>query len=671
MVENILKSLVIVFGVSALVVLVLNRLRIPSLVGFLLAGILIGPSGFHLVTDTNAIEALAEIGVILLLFTVGLEFSTASLISLKRSVLLGGGAQMLLTILLVSFLALPFLNHQPAPSILFGFLIALSSTAIVFKLLSMKGELDAPSGRLMVGILIFQDFCVVPLMLVTQALGSGGVDFWGTILKLGKGALILGLYLLVARWGLPALLHRVIHTKSRELFMITIFFLCLGTALLTSEIGLSLALGAFLAGLLLAESEYSHQIASDLLPLKDAFMSLFFISVGMLLDLSITTRYAGAVTAISLAIILVKTFTGSLSALITGSTLRTSIHVGLGLSQVGEFSFVLASAARASGLLSPEMYQLFLSASIVTMLLSPLLFQAAPLITTWVVRKKIIQRFLRMRSDIPQELKKRQGHVLIIGFGLNGNNLARVLKEANLSYAVLDGNSEIVRKMRKKGEPIYFGDGNSPDQLKRLGIGRARVLVIAISDPASTRRIVSIARSANPDLHIIVRTRYLAEVADLKSLGANEVIPEEFETSIEIFSRVLYHYRYPENAILEMVEKIRMDNYRALRFVEVGQCRIFDASECLQKIDMDAYRIPPGSFVAGKSLLELDIRKKAGVTVLAVRRGSELIQNPSPDFQLQEGDVLFYTGDPESMEGAWAYFKEGDSSLPDLTGKIS
>lgn len=664
MLENILKSLVIVFGASALVVLALNRFRIPSLVGFLLAGIVIGPSGFHLVTDTGAIEILAEIGVVLLLFSVGLEFSTASLISLKRSVILGGGAQMALTIALVAFLAHPFMNHHPARSILFGFLLALSSTAIVFKLLSMRGELEAPYGRMMVGILIFQDLCVVPLMLVTQTLGSGSMDLWDTILKFMKGGLFLGFYLLLARWGLPLLLHRVIHTKSRELFMITIFFVCLGTALFTSWIGLSLALGAFLAGLLLAESEYSHQIASDLLPLKDAFMSLFFISIGMLLNLDITARHAGSVLLLSAAIIAIKSLTGSLSSLITGSTLRTSIQVGLGLSQVGEFSFVLASAARTSGLLSAELYQLFLSASIATMLLSPFLFQAAPRITSWIVRKKIMQRLLRMRSDVPRELKKKQGHVVIIGFGLNGHNLARVLREAQIPYVVLDGNSEIVRKMRKKGEPIYFGDGNSPDQLKRLGIAGARLMVIAISDAASSRRIVSIARNANPDLHIIVRTRYLAEVADLKSLGASEVIPEEFETSIEIFSRVLYHYRFPENAIVDMAEKIRRDNYQALRSVEVGQCRIFDAGECLQKIDMDAYRIPPGSFAAEKSLQELDIRKRAGVTVLAVRRNSELIQNPLPDFKLQEADVIFYTGDLESMEGAWFFFKDGDSFPP-------
>src|SRR4030042_4494481 len=391
--------------------------------------------------------------------------------------------------------------------------------------------MDSRDGRLSMGILIFQDLCVVPLMLLVPILAGNQGSVVQVSWTLFKSAAILFIVIFGARWLVPNLLHQIVHTRSRELFVITIILLCLGTALLTSELGLSLALGAFLAGLVISESEYAHQAISDILPFKDSFSGLFFISVGMLLNLRFLAENLAVVLPVVALVLLLKTFTGFLSVYLLGHPMRVSLHTGLYLSQIGEFSFVLATAGKLSGLITESHYQLFLSASVLTMLLTPLIIRSSPDISPWVSSKKLLERLERMRKKADKEgyPSRKEGHVIIIGFGLNGKNLAEVLKEASVPYVVLEINNDTVIQMKKKGEPIFYGDGTSPEILLKLGIATARMLVVAISDPSSTRRIVQVARKENARLYMIVRTRYTLEVEDLLRLGANEVIPEEFE----------------------------------------------------------------------------------------------------------------------------------------------
>jgi monovalent cation:H+ antiporter-2, CPA2 family len=653
-----LKSLEIIFIASAAVILFLYKLKIPSLIGFIIAGIIIGPHGIGLIKDIHFIQILAEIGVILLLFTIGIEFSMTKLFRIKKAVLGGGGAQVLLTIIIsaaLTYLAIGNINK----SIFFGFLYALSSTAIVLKLLTERGEVDSPHGHTMVGILIFQDLCIVPLMLLIPALSGDGIDFIDVGAEIGKAAVIIAVVLLSARWIVPALLHQVVRTKSRELFLTTIILLCLGIALLTSRFGLSLALGAFLAGLIISESEYAHQALSDILPFKDSFMGLFFVSIGMLMDTGFVLENGIRIAEVVALIFILKIITGTVSALLIGNSLRTSVLTGLGLAQIGEFSFVLAVAGKASGLISEEFYQIFLSSSVLTMIITPFMLNAAPSASDWIAARPLLKKLSRKRKTLEGEgsPRKKHDHVIIVGFGLNGRNLGKVLKEAEIPYAVLEMNSDTVREMRKKGEPIYYGDGTSQEILHKLSIAKARLLVIAISDPVSTRRIVSIARHANPQIYIIVRTRYLIEVDDLKSLGADEVIPEEFETSIEIFSRVLHRYSFPRNVILEMVEKIRINSYTALRSVEVPRRNLFEKYEWLPEIEIDGYRVEEGSHLDEKTIKELQVRKKTGVTIIAVRRGKTVHTIPEPDFILKKGDFLLFTGNRENMNSALSYFR--------------
>jgi monovalent cation:H+ antiporter-2, CPA2 family len=653
-----LQSLALIFIASTAVILLLHKLKIPSLIGFIVAGIIIGPHGVGLITDVHFIQILAEIGVILLLFTIGIEFSLTKLVRIKKAVLGGGGAQVVFTIIIsaaLTYLAIGDVNK----SIFFGFLYALSSTAIVLKLLAERGEIDSPHGHTMVGILIFQDLCIVPLMLLIPVLSGDVIDVRDIVMKMGTAALIILIVLLGSRWIVPALLHQVVGTRSRELFLTTIILLCLGIALLTSRFGLSLALGAFLAGLIISESEYAHQALSDILPFKDSFMGLFFVSIGMLMNTEFLAENGIRVALVVVVIFGLKIITGIAAAMLIGNSLRSSVMTGLGLAQIGEFSFVLAIAGKATGLISEEFYQIFLSSSVVTMIMTPFIVGAAPKISEWTTAHPVIKRIegKRRASVVEGGPRKKHDHVIIVGFGLNGKNLAKVLKEAEIPYVVLEMNSDTVREMRKKGEPIHYGDGTSKEILHKMGIEKARLFVIAISDPVSTRRIVSIARQSNPDVYVIVRTRYVIEVDELKALGADEVIPEEFETSIEIFSRVLNRYSFPRNAILDMVDKVRSNSYTALRDVDLPRRHLFEKYEWLPEIEIDGYRIPEGSHLHEKTIKDLQIRKKTGVTVIAVRRDKKIHTTPEPDFRLKSGDFLLFTGDRESMNNALDYLK--------------
>jgi CPA2 family monovalent cation:H+ antiporter-2 len=477
---------------------------------------------------------------------------------------------------------------------------------------------------------------------------------------MGKALLIIVLVLLGSKWIVPFFLNQVVRTRSRELFLTTIILLCLGIALITSRFGLSLALGAFLAGLIISESEYAYQAISDILPFKDSFMGLFFVSIGMLMNIDFV---AGNIPLIALVILFVfglKIITGTVSALIIGSPLRSSLHAGMGLAQIGEFSFVLAIAGKASGLITEDFYQIFLSSSIITMILTPFVMQTAPAVSDWIANRSILKTLARLHDAKESEIlpEKKRDHVIIVGFGLNGRNLAAVLREAEIPYTVLEMNIDTVRVMKKRGEPIYYGDGTAKDILQKLGIHRARLLVIAISDPSSTRRIVSIARKENPEIYIIVRTRYLVEVDELKRLGADEVIPEEFETSIEIFARVLNRYSFPRNIILDMVERIRSNSYTALRKTDIPRRHLFEQYEWLPEIEIDGFRIPEGSDLSNRSIKDLQVRKKTGVTIIAVRRNQRVYANLEPAFVLEAGDFLLFSGERTDINSALKYFKK-------------
>lgn len=665
-----LKSLVIILGISAVVVFALNRIRVPSIVGFLLAGILLGPYGLHVIKDINTIQVFAEIGVILLLFTIGLEFSLSRFLKMRLEVFGIGGLQVATTVAAAALITYQWTRDYNT-AVFTGFLTALSSTAIVMKLLSDKAELDSPHGRTSVGILIFQDLCVVPFMLFIPIMsGSGGLTALATTFS--KALVIIGMVLLSARWLVPGLLHQIVRTRNRELFVISIVVLCFGTAFLTSEFGLSLALGAFLAGLVISESEYSFEATSTILPFRDSFNGLFFISVGMLMDTSFFVDNILTVLPLVFGLSILKFITGLFSMTLFGRPLRTSIQSSMDLGQVGEFSFVLAVAGLSAGLISNEMYQWFLSAAVCTMLLTPFVMQISPFISTRLSSHRTLQRLERQKGrsgeqDFPVE---RKDHVIVVGFGLNGRNLARVLREAAIPYVVLEFNADTVRDMKKHGEPIYYGDGTKTEVLHHLGIKKAKTIVVAISDPASCRSIVSTARRQNSDLFIIARTRYSTEVDDLLKLGADEVIPEEFETSVEIFSRVLGTYQVPKNEIFNFADMIREDGYRALRQKHTSERKpLFDKYAVISDIGVEVCAVTNDSPVIGKSIEELRFRADTGATIIAVERDAKMHASPDPGFRFKAGDTVFITGKRENINRAIVYLTEGDAEAVRKTMK--
>jgi monovalent cation:H+ antiporter-2, CPA2 family len=652
-----LRDLVILLLLSLGIALVFQRLRQPSIVGFLAAGVVLGPHGFSLVRDVHQVELLAEVGVILLLFTLGLEFSLAALAQLRRQVLVGGLLQVGLTLLLTAPVALALLDWRDA--VLVGGLVALSSTVIVLKLLEESGEVDTPYGRAAVGILLLQDLLVIPMMLGVQLLGGEGADTRRALLSLGTGVGLVLVILLAARWVIPRFLAEVVRTRRRELFILTLVLICLGTAWATSRTGLSLALGAFLAGVAVSESEYGAQALADVLPLRDTFSSLFFISIGMLLDVRFVLAHPLLVGGAVLAVLTLKALTGTAAVWALGIGLRPAVLGGFAVAQVGEFSFVLAQAGVALGLLGDGLYQLFLGVAVTSMFATPFLMAAARPLAERAVEAPFpewVHAGGALHASLEAPLRD---HVAIGGFGLNGSNLARVLREVEIPYRIVDANPERVWAARAAGEPITYGDVGRAEVLEHLGLDRARALVLAISDAASTRRAVAVARARWPHLTIVARTRYLSEVEALYRLGASEVVPEEFETSVEIFAKVLATYDVPRTLINQQIEQVRREHYAVWRDSDIGAHRLGRLGAMLAGLDVDTYRVTDRAFARGRTLGDLDVRRHSGAVVIARVRAGMTLANPGADVTVESGDTLVLLGTNTQVEQAQAILDRG------------
>jgi CPA2 family monovalent cation:H+ antiporter-2 len=649
-----LRSLVIIYGLSAIVVYTLGKIRVPSLIGFLLAGVLLGPYGLELISDVHLVEVFAEIGIVLLLFTIGMEFSLKKILSLRKSIFAGGFLQIMITGVIIFLLSLGS-GYDRNTSIVMGGLIALSSTAIVLKLLFDRAEIDSLYGKSSLGILIFQDLSVVFFLLLLPMLNAHEGGMLNLIKILAESLLFIAIVIVSARLLVPKLLHMIVHCRIRELFIISIIFICLGTAYLTYELGFSLAIGAFIAGLIVSESEYSYQAISDILPFKDSFNGLFFISVGMLMDVHFFLTNAGLILLFVLIIVIVKIGATTIAVLLTGSHLRIALHSALVLAQVGEFAFIVAVSALKLNLISDTMYQYFLSSAIITMLLTPLMVYISPTVSTWVTSRKILARLESMRALEQKKgitVEKKSDHVIIVGFGLNGKSLALILKELEVTYLVLEMNSQTIENARKQGEPIYYGDATSREILHKMNLEKAKVIVICIMDPSATRKIVLTARKMNPNIYILVRTRFLSEVEDLIQTGADEVIPAEFETSIELFSRVLRFYKMPRALIGQYADRFRNDHYQMFIRGETPKRYFQDTIALMPHMDYESFIVEESSVAADKTLRESSIYAKTGAFAVAVKRGNETIHGIRADFQLHANDIVFLIGDKKSLEHA-------------------
>jgi CPA2 family monovalent cation:H+ antiporter-2 len=642
----VLRDLSIVLAIATAVALLFSKLRLSVVPAFLVAGAFMGPSGAGLVTEIRMVEMLAEFGVALFLFTVGLDFAVSNLGKMQRRVLWAGGAQVVATIVL-SVIGLKAYGIDAPVAIFAGFLLSLSSTAIVLKVYADRLETDSGIGRVSFGILLFQDLAAIPMMLLIPSLreweAGHSPEVLFTLLK-GAGGVVA--ILLLARFLIPRLLREVIRINSREILALTVLMVVLGTAFLASRWGLPLGMGTFLAGMVISESDYVHEIAAQILPFRDVFNGVSYVSVGMLLNLSFLAGNLLVVLLMVAVVVLMKAVSAGAAVRAIGYPWRLTVITAVGLAQIGEFSFLLLSQGARESLVTFAEYQFLLAITILTMMATPFLMQAAPWVASSFVRHVVRGREPKEPGEEAHRVERVQNHVIISGYGMNGKNLARVLRSTHVPYIVVDLNDALVREGREAGEPIFYGDVNNPEILDRVGVGRARMLVLAISDPMATRRAVAVARRANPRLVILVRTRYVADVDDLIALGANAVIPEEFETSVEIFSRVLREYHVPDHIISQQDELIRSGTYRILRErVPSKDNRMLSEFETFlrQKV-IEVFFVSPDSTWAGRLLGDLPAGNGAGIVLLAILREDRAIVQPSPEEKIEAGDKLVFFG---------------------------
>lgn len=657
----ILTDIVVILGLSIAVILLFRKLGIPSIIGYLITGIIAGPYAFQLIGSTEGVKVFAEIGVILLLFVIGIEFSIKSLAAIKKSVFLGGSIQVFGSIAVIAVLGI-LIGLEWNAAIFLGFIFSLSSTAIVLKILQDKGEMSTPHGKTILAILIFQDIIVVPMMLFTPLLAGESENIWMEILMmLVKAAFLIVFVLISARYLVPWLFYQIARTKSKELFIIVTVLLCFSVAWLSAELGLSLALGAFLAGLIISESEYSHQAASNIIPFHELFTAFFFVSIGMLLDIFFVADHLIFIVGLTLLAVVVKGLIAMFAGFVLGYPIRTASKIGFSLFQVGEFAFILATVGLNYGLLSEITNQYFLSVSLFSMGLTPFFMKISDKLADKLAANSLATRISNKTQKVFFSFSEREieestthldlsNHIIIVGFGLNGKNVAKAAKHAGISYVISELNTDTVRTYKKLGEPIIYGDAVQGEIMRSLQVQKAKVVVVAISDKDATQSIVSNIRSFSNTVHIIVRTRFITEVEENLRLGADEVIPEEFETSVEIFTRVLNQYFIPQKIIKQFVRGLRADNYEMFRGV-IKRSPLQKLTEQFPNLTTASYVIDKeNGEVTGKTIAKTNIRKRFGVTLIGIKRGDDIDTQIGPETIPQLGDTVFVFGKPEDLE---------------------
>ncbi|MDF1541718.1 MAG: cation:proton antiporter [Anaerosomatales bacterium] len=642
-----------VFALSIVAVLICHRLKIPAVVGFLIGGVLAGPHVLGLISSAAQVEVMAELGIALLLFVIGLELSLRDLAEIRKPFLIGGTIQMAGTAAVISIGSL-IMGRTWEQAVFLGFVVALSSTAVVLKLLQDRADIESPHGRMVLGTLIYQDIAVVPLMIAAPlfaAAGGAPAEGGSSLLEFIARLVMVGALVYVSyRWLVPVLMHQVARTRSRETFLLAVLVICMVIALASGAAGLSIALGAFLAGLVISDSPFSHQAVGVIMPFRDVFMSLFFVSIGMLVDLRFIAEHPLLIAELTLGILLIKPLVAGFATLVLGYPLRTAILAGLALGQIGEFSFILAEAGVTVGLVDHDLFQIVVACAVFSMVLTPALLAVAPRVAHRMSGLPLPDWLIRGRNATELTAEHdHHGHVLVIGFGITGRNVVHSVDHAGVLSTVIELNPDVVRTAREEGVDIHYGDASNPAVLEHVHAAEARAIVIAIDDPIATRRIVELARRMSPDAFIVVRTRYLRGTEDLHSLGADEVIADEVEVSVEVLSRVLARMLVPREDIERCIREIRAETRDMARPLSDHALSAGDLRVEVPELRTQTFRVTEGSPFAHRTIAELELRPRYGVTVLAVRRGDRSMPNPPGHTEIRVDDVLFVIG-PEGFD---------------------
>ena len=675
-----LGEIVALLVVSVVTVYLCTRLRLVPIIGFLLAGVVIGPGALGLVEDQELIDGMAEVGVMLLLFTIGVEFSLEKLGRIRRFIFVGGGLQTGVTVGVVTLIALAF-GVTWQNGFFTGCLVALSSTAIVLSLLAERAETDAPNGQLSLAVLIFQDLAIVLMVLLVPLLGGAEGTALEALLALGEALLVIALAIVLARKAVPWLLERVVRTRRQELFLLTVVAICFGTAWATSLAGVSLALGAFLAGLVVSESRYSAWALSEVLPLRTLFNAVFFVAVGMLLDVGFLLQNLPVVLAVAGGVLLLKALITASSVLALGYPLRIAVVVGLALAQIGEFSFVLERAGRTSGLspagLGEAGGQTFIAVTVLLMILTPFLLQFGPRLGGRLERSPLGRIGRQSMPSGGHVDEHPEDHVVVVGYGPAGQRLAQVLSDTGIPLVVVEMNPRLVKAAEEAELKVLNGDASRAFILEEAGIERAKLCVVVINDQAATERIVQQAHYLNPTLQIVVRTRLLSDVEPLQQAGADVVVPEELETSIRIFRHVLEAYLVSDEEIQRQTDTIRAGDYRIFRSsMQEAHLMVLQGLDA-EGLHTRAVAVREGAPAAGQTLAELGLRQRYRLTVLTVRRGRQTVGNPQGDFRLEVGDRLVLIGSADDFIASADLFREhvleeeAQTSVPAATDEAS
>jgi CPA2 family monovalent cation:H+ antiporter-2 len=643
-----LELILILLGAAVIAVVVCRQFRLPPILGYLMVGLAVGPHALAWVPDSADVRDLAEFGIVFLMFSIGLEFSLPQLKSMRRAVFGLGLAQVAITTA-VAMLVLHFLGYGWQAGFALGGMLAMSSTAIVSKMLAERMELATPHGRDVMGILLFQDLAVVAFLIVIPSLGKTGGEVASELgIAVLKAAAVLAVILFAGQAPMRAWFHLVARQKSSELFMLNLLLVTLGLAALTEVTGLSLALGAFLAGMLIAETEYRYQVDEDIKPFRDVLLGLFFVTVGMFLDPHVVASHwlyvllllvLGVLSKIVLVVILARLFRAPL-----GAALRTGFY----LAQAGEFALVMLALTADSGLLGPPLTQAVLAAMVLSMLTAPIVIHFAEP----VVRKLTANDWLARAAQITRiaaTTMARQDHVIICGYGRSGQNLARLLEAEDIQYIALDSDPERVREATGEGGAVVYGDAGRKDALSAAGLAKARAVVITFADTPVALKILHHIHAARPELPVVVRTLDDNELDRLMKGGATEVVPEVLEGSLMLATHSLLLLGVPLNRVLKRIRVIREERYSLFRGFYRGVSDAGDAAESLQP-RLHSVLLPDRAGAIGRSLADVQLADLVEVT--GVRRKGARSQRPGPEWVFEVGDVVVLLGSPEKLAKA-------------------
>lgn len=648
---EILKNIVIIFALSTLVNLIFTRIKVPTVIGYLLTGIIAGPHLLSLVGAGNEIELMAEIGVVLLLFTIGLEFSLKHLLKIRRIVFFGGFLQVIVTAG-VFYLVTRIYGMSAKAGLFISFLAALSSSALVLKLLQDRSEITSNYGRTVVGILIFQDLLLVPLLLFTNILSDNSVNLPRELLILvAKVIFIIGMVYAGNSWLVPRLLNLIAMTKNQELFLMSIFLICFAVALLTSKLGMSLAIGAFLAGLMISDSEYSHNAFGDFKPFKDIFTSFFFVSIGMLLDISFVLENFSLVVASVLMVIVIKTLVAGGTGFLLGHTFQGTILIGLSLSQVGEFSFILAKLGFDNAILSDFFYQLFLAVAVITMAFTPFMIRLAKPVTKSLLKLPLPKVVINGLFPLPEpEIPEFKNHLVVIGKDASALKLSAMAKYNRIRHISIVFDPAIAREKMKNGDLVVYGDAVNEPVLKKAHVDKADIVVISVGNIIPSMSIIEKVRKMNKSVFILVRSPLIQNIEQLYKIGADQVLPEKFEIAVDMLNIILFRWLIPQKQINRIITHIRNTNLGAFTEKDlINQPSILDD---FSHIKISAIKVEEDSAAEGHSPIDIDLRKRTGVTLLAIERDHLILENPVPETVFEKDDIAYVLGDPEQVNFA-------------------